>query len=108
PQQAANYRSEIAFGNIENYSFYELGDSNIQNIDGELYWVSPIEYANVWRWLRADHVPGYIMVSAEDPNGEARLVDDYEMKYVPSAFFHKNLERHVRQTYGDIVLVGYS
>ncbi|WZY00685.1 hypothetical protein NSQ26_01195 [Bacillus sp. FSL W7-1360] len=108
PHQSARYKSEIAFGNIENYSFYELGESNIQKIDDELYWVSPIEYANVWRWFRADHAPGYIMVSAEDPNAEARLVDGYEMKYVPSAFFHENLERHVRQAYGDVVLIGYS
>ncbi len=51
------------------------------------FWVSPIEYSSIWRWIRADFAPGYVMVSAEDPNAEAMLVDEYEMTYVPSAFF---------------------
>ncbi len=93
PHSYARYKSEIVFGNIENYSFYELGESAIQRIDGELYWVSPIEYSSVWRWLRADSAPGYVMVSAENPNAEAVLVDDYEMTYVPSAFFRRKLRK---------------
>ncbi|WDF02651.1 MULTISPECIES: hypothetical protein [Shouchella] len=108
PHSYARYKSEIVFGNIENYSFYELGESAIQRIDGELYWVSPIEYSSVWRWLRADSAPGYVMVSAENPNAEAVLVDDYEMTYVPSAFLGENLERHIRSLYGDVILIDYS
>ncbi|GAJ98173.1 LOW QUALITY PROTEIN: hypothetical protein JCM19055_1081 [Geomicrobium sp. JCM 19055] len=108
PYTYARYKSEIVFGNIDNFSFYDLGESSIQKINDELYWVSPIEYANIWRWLRADSAPGYIMVSAEDPNAEARLISEHDMKYVPSAFFGENLERHVRQQYEDVVLIGYS
>ncbi|RSL34184.1 hypothetical protein D7Z54_06360 [Salibacterium salarium] len=108
PHTYARYKSEIVFGNIDNYSFYELGESSIQKIDDELFWVTPIEYASVWRWWRADSVPGYIKVSAENPNAEAQLVDDYEMKYVPSAFLNENLERHVRQKYEDVILMGAS
>ncbi|GAK04227.1 hypothetical protein JCM19037_2615 [Geomicrobium sp. JCM 19037] len=108
PYTYARYKSEIVFGNIDNFSFYDLGESTIQKINDELYWVSPIEYANLWRWWRADSAPGYIMVSAEDPNAEAQLVSDHEMTYVPSAFFGDNLERHVRQAYEDVILVGYS
>lgn len=108
PYTYARYKSEIVFGNIDNYSFYELGETSIQKINDELFWVSPIEYSSIWRWLRADHAPGYVMVSAENPNAEAQLVDDYEMKYVPSAFFGENLDRHVRKAYGDIILLDYS
>ncbi|MFZ4450766.1 hypothetical protein [Salibacterium aidingense] len=108
PYTYARYKSEIVFGNIDNYSFYEMGESSIQKIEDELFWVTPIEYASVWRWWRADSVPGYIMVSAEDPNAEAQLVDDYNMKYLPSGFLEDNLERHVRQSYEDIVLMGAS
>lgn len=108
PHSYARYKSEIVFGNIENYSFYELGESAIQRIDGELFWVSPIEYSSVWRWIRADSAPGYVMVSAENPNAEAVLVDDYEMTYVPSAFLGDNLERHIRSVYGDVILIDYS
>ncbi|MFB5660325.1 hypothetical protein ACE4RR_00695 [Alteribacillus sp. HJP-4] len=108
PHTYARYKSEIVFGNIDNYSFYELGESSIQKINDELFWVSPIEYASIWRWLRADSAPGYIMVSAEDPNAEATLVDDHELKYVPSAYLGEHLERHVRQAYNDVILIGYS
>ncbi len=108
PYTYARYKSEIVFGNIENYSFYELGETSIQKINDELFWVSPIEYSSVWRWIRADYAPGYVMVSAENPNAEAQLVDDYEMTYVPSAFLGENLDRHVRSEYGDIILMGYS
>lgn len=108
PYTYARYKSEIAFGNIDNYSFYEMGETSIQKIDEELFWVSPIEYASIWRWWRADSAPGYIMVSAEDPNAEAELVDNYEMEYVPSAFLNENLERHVRKKYEDIILMGVS
>lgn len=108
PYTYARYKSEIVFGNIQNYSFYELGETSIQKINDELFWVSPIEYSSVWRWLRADYAPGYVMVSAENPNADAQLVDDYEMTYVPSAFLGENLDRHVRSKYGDIILMGYS
>ncbi|TDQ40893.1 hypothetical protein [Aureibacillus halotolerans] len=108
PYSYARYKSEIVFGNIENYSYYELGESSVQKIDGELFWVSPIEYANLWRWWSADSSPGYIMVSAEDPNAEAQLVDDHQMTYVPSAFFGENLERHVRQAYPEAILIDQS
>ncbi|NGP44626.1 hypothetical protein G4V62_06525 [Bacillaceae bacterium SIJ1] len=108
PYSYARYKSEIVFGNIDNYSYYDLGESSIQKIDDELYWVSPIEYASIWRWWSADSSPGYIMVSAEDPNAEAQLVSDYDMKYIPSAYFGENLERHVRQKYKDVILIGKS
>ncbi|GAF17066.1 LOW QUALITY PROTEIN: hypothetical protein JCM19046_1545 [Bacillus sp. JCM 19046] len=108
PYSYARYKSEIVFGNIDNYSFYELGETSIQKINDELFWVSPIEYSSIWRWIRADFAPGYVMVSAEDPNAEAMLVDEYEMTYVPSAFFGDNLDRHVRSEYGDVILIGHS
>ncbi len=37
PYSYARYKSEIVFGNIDNYSFYELGETSIQKINDELF-----------------------------------------------------------------------
>ncbi|WP_096439311.1 hypothetical protein [Alteribacter populi] len=108
PHGNARYRSEIVFGDLDNSARYSLGASSIQKIDDELFWVSPIEYDGLYRWFSTDHVPGYIKISAEDPNDQAELVDEYEMKYVPSAYLGENAKRKVRSEYSDIIIVSES
>ncbi|TMW72950.1 type II secretion system protein M [Alteribacter natronophilus] len=108
PYGNARYRSEIVFGDLDNSARYHLGESSIQTIDDELFWVSPIEFDGFFRWLTTDHVPGYIKISAEDPNDQAELVSEYEMSYVPSAYFGSNAKRMVRQEHEDIIIVSES
>jgi hypothetical protein len=45
--------------------------------------------------MKGQAVPGFIEVNAENPDAEAKFVD-YEMNYVPSAYFGENLKRVVR------------
>ncbi|GEM_PF-2360902 len=104
PRSYAEYRSDIMMGQLDNPAFYNLGNTRIQRMDGGLYWVTPIEYDGIFRWIRSDHVPGFIIVSAENPREDPQLVEA-EMNYVPSAFFHENLERHVRMSYPDVVML---
>ncbi|PYZ97747.1 hypothetical protein CR205_03910 [Alteribacter lacisalsi] len=108
PYGNARYRSEIVFGDLDGSARYNLGESSIQTIDDELFWVSPIEFDGFFRWITTDHVPGYIKISAEDPNDQAELVDGYEMNYVPSAYFGSNAKRMVRQAHEDIIIVSES
>ncbi len=72
--------------------------------DNSVYRVTPLEYADFFKWLtnQAQGVPAYIKVNST--NGEATLVrlEDLgldNMKYVPSALFNNNLERHLRFSY---------
>ncbi|PRO66131.1 hypothetical protein [Alkalicoccus urumqiensis] len=104
PRDYAEYRSDIVMGQLENPAFYTLGNTRIQRIDEELFWVTPIEYDGFFRWFRADSTPGYIRVSAENHRADPELVES-ELSYVPSAFFHENLERHVRLAYPDVVML---
>lgn len=104
PRSYAQYRSDILMGQLENPAFYNLGETRIQRVDNTLYWVTPIEYDGFFRWMRSDAAPGYIIVNAENPREEPELVLT-EMKYVPSAYFHENLERHVRLQYPDILML---
>ncbi|WP_078577627.1 hypothetical protein [Salipaludibacillus agaradhaerens] len=100
----AEYRSDVLMGQLDNPAFYNLGDTRIQRVNDALYWITPIEYDGFFRWYRSSHAPGYIMVSAENPREEPEMVLT-EMTYVPSAFFHENLERHVRSQYPDVLML---
>ncbi|MBU9710560.1 hypothetical protein [Evansella tamaricis] len=104
PRSFARYRSDVLMGQLDNPAFYNLGETRIQRVDGSLFWITPIEYDGLFRWYRSDAAPGYIMVSAENPRMEPELVLS-DMKYVPSAFFHENLERHVRLEFPDILML---
>ncbi len=104
PRSYAEYRADIMMGQLENPAFFTLGSTRIQRVDDALYWITPIEYDDFFRWVRADNVPGFIMVSAENPREDPQLIET-DMQYVPSAFFHENLERHVRMAYPDVVML---
>ncbi|MEK5520224.1 hypothetical protein B5V89_01515 [Heyndrickxia sporothermodurans] len=107
PEKYARYRSEKLIGELKHSSYYDLGESTIQKIDNHLYWVTPIEYTGFFKWLKGDKVPGYIKMSAEDERAEAELVK-VEMAYVPSAFFNKDVKRHVRLIHKDMILLDVS
>lgn len=104
PRSYAEYRSDVLMGQLENQAFYNLGTTRIQEANGSLYWVTPIEYDGFFRWIRSDSAPGYIRVSAENPREDPELVQA-DMTYVPSGFFHENLDRHVRSEYPDVIML---
>lgn len=54
-------------------SQYELGKGSLILKNKEQLWVFPIEYRSVLKWISLDYTPGYITVSASDPDAEAEL-----------------------------------
>ncbi|MBU9719996.1 MULTISPECIES: hypothetical protein [Bacillaceae] len=104
PRSFARYRTDVVMGQLDNPAFYSLGETRIQRVNDALFWITPIEYENLFRWYRSNAAPGYIMVSAENPRLEPELVYT-DMTYVPSAFFHENLERHVRLSFPDVLML---
>jgi len=103
PEKYARYKSEKVLGELAHVSYYELGHTSLQKIDGHLYWVTPIEYSGFFKWMKSHRVPGYIRMSAEDENANASLIKK-EMKFVPSAYFSENLKRLVRSKYAEPIL----
>lgn len=71
--------------------------------------VAPLEYAGFIKYFnnRKNGIPGYVMV---DPVlNEANYVKlEQPMKYTPSAFFHENLQRHLRLQYPTFLFSSYS
>lgn len=77
-----------------------LGEFNIQKVNGELYWVSPLLHRSFFKWMdNSIGTDGYVMVSASNPQN-VKLVQktkgkDIKIKYQPKAFLNDNLKRHL-------------
>lgn len=82
-------------------SQYYVSDQYTQiNYNNEIIRVTPLEYADIIKWLtnRKDGVKGYIKVNSV--NGNTELVKlDKGMKYTPSALFNEKLRRRLRFAY---------
>ena len=87
-------------------SQYEIEADYTQiSIKGQPMKVSGLKYASFFKWWnnRNSGVPGYVQVNPV--NSEAKYVKlTKPMKYVPSAYFNYNLQRHVQLTYPIIIL----
>lgn len=87
-------------------------DSNsmaIQEVNGELWWIIPLDFSEYFKWSSRRTVPGYIRVSAQDPTREAQLIDrdpatgqKFQLKYTRRAFFGSWLDRVVYGKYPTI------
>jgi len=83
-------------------SRYDLGSGTKQFVDGQLWWIFPLEFDGYFQWSRFPTVPGYIRVSAENPLSEADAVQvdkagkKISIKYLNSAKFSNLAERYLR------------
>lgn len=70
------------------------------NYNNEIIRVTPLEYSDLFKFFSnsKDGVKGYITVNSV--SGESKLVKlEKGMKYMPSAYFFKNLYRYIRIKY---------
>lgn len=75
---------------------YQMGPAEIQSVNDHLYWIFGLDFSGWRTWDRVGQIsPGYIVVDAEDPEGEATVKLGYKMKYTPSAFFDSKLQRYL-------------
>ena len=77
-----------------------LGQFTLQQVNGKLIYVAPLEHSGFFKWITNKTTPGYITVSATDPN-EVKLVEEIngekiKLKYLESSFFVEDLVRHVK------------
>ena len=87
--------------NAEYVSQYYVSDLYTQiNYNDEIVRVTPLEYDGLIKWItnRKNGINAYITVNSV--NGASNLVKiEKGMKYMPSAYFNEDLERHLRFTY---------
>lgn len=75
-----------------------VGDLNLQSVNGQLYYVAPLEHTSFFKWFNnREGTPGYIKVSATNEN-DVQLVtevggQDLKIKYLKSGYFLDYLDR---------------
>jgi hypothetical protein len=83
-------------------SRYKIGKPTKQFIDGELWWIFPVEFQGWLKWRKDKQVPGYLRVSAQNPYAEGEAVqfnkqgEEIHLKYLNSACWEYVAERHLR------------
>lgn len=76
-----------------------IGDLSLQSVNGQLYYVGPLEHSSFFKWItNRQGTKGYIKVSATNQN-DVQLVtelngEDIHLKYIPSAYLFSDLDRH--------------
>ncbi|RBW68931.1 hypothetical protein [Bacillus taeanensis] len=105
PPQFAHNKMRKSFGQVPNTSYYELGNLQIQKINGEYVYVAPVEFSGLFKWLKGEQTPGYFTLSATDSSANPKFIKA-EMVYTPSSYFQKNIERHIRMNYPKRIFEG--
>lgn len=105
PPEFARNKMKKAFGQVPNTSYYELGNLQIQKVNGEFIYIAPVEFSGFFKWLNGDEIPGYFTLSATDSSANPKFIKN-EMEYTPSAYFNKNVERHIRMNYPKHIFYG--
>ncbi|GAC1402412.1 MAG: hypothetical protein NVSMB64_02210 [Candidatus Velthaea sp.] len=98
PEESAVFSGSKVVGQLGAY--YRVGTYNVQAENGKLVWVAPLDFQGPVQWLARHASPGVIVVSAENPDAPAELRQRQPMRYIPSALFNDNVERHVYLRYG--------
>ena len=105
PPHFARNKMKKAFGQVPNTSYYELGNLQIQKVDGEYVYIAPVEFSGFFKWWNGKSTPGYFTISATDSSANPKFKKS-DMIYTPSSFFNKNIERHIRMQYPEAIFYG--
>jgi hypothetical protein len=98
--ETARWRSDKVIGSLGYKS--EIADPDIQTLNGTLVWITPLDFAGFFikAWSYADEgTGGYVIVNAEDPKADARLVPVSRMIYTRYALFGNEVNRRVWEHY---------
>ena len=90
---------------ISNFSAFNVSEDYIQlNIHGDAVKVSPLKYTGFFKWMgnREEGVTGYVSVSPTTMTAEYVQLKE-GMKYVPSAYFNDDLNRHIHYQFPTLI-----
>ncbi|MEE8671256.1 hypothetical protein [Heyndrickxia coagulans] len=105
PPKFARNKMKKSFGQVPNASYYQLGNLQIQKVNGKYVYIAPVEFSGFFKWLKGGETPGYFVMSATDAADNPKFVKQ-NMRYTPSSFFQKNLSRHIRLHYPKKIFYG--
>ena len=91
----ARNKMKKAFSQVPNTSYYELGNLQIQKVNGEYVYIAPVEFSDFFKWMKGKESPGYLIMSATNSSDNPKFVKS-PMVYTTSAYLNNNVERHMR------------
>jgi hypothetical protein len=105
PPEFARNKMKKAFGQVPNTSYYELGNLQIQKVNGDYLYIAPVEFSGFFKWWKGKETPGYFTLSATDSSANPKFIKS-DMIYTPSSYFNKDVERHIRMQYPKHIFYG--
>ncbi len=87
---------------VELVSQFDVSDYYSQiNYKNKPFRVSPLQYADILKWFsnRDEGIPYYVSIDMANPNATELVKLDKGMKYSPSEYFSRDLNRHIRFSY---------
>lgn len=112
PKELAFYLATKQLGEITGAlgSQFEVdsGLLTIQLINGELWYVAPLDFRGYTVWTSADYSPGYVMVHGEDPSRPVIVKTGHKFQYLKSAYFSDNIERLLWVRYPTKIFTDFS
>ncbi len=105
PPKFARNKMKKAFGQVPNTSYYELGHLQIQKVNGQFVYIAPVEFSGLFKWWNGKTTPGYFTMSATDSADNPKFVK-MEMSYTPSSYFDKEVTRHIRMHFPELIFYG--
>jgi len=73
----------------------EERSASVQEVNGELLWIIPLDYSGFFKWMNLDYIPGYIKLSATNPKAKPELVLDKKIVFSMGGYFDTSIERKV-------------
>ena len=103
---SARQLGDREIGAIENFSAFNVSDDYIQlNINEDAVKVAPLEYVGFFKWMnnKEGGVTGYVSVSPTTMTADYIELKE-GMQYVPSAYFNKDLYRHLHYQFPTLII----
>jgi len=66
-------------------------NATIQNYKNQLVWIIPLDYQGIFKYLKQDYVPGYVIVHATDGNKMPTLVSTKKITLSPNGWFKNSI-----------------
>lgn len=105
PPKFARNKMKKAFSQVPNTSYYELGNLQIQKVNGEYVYIAPVEFSDFFKWMKGKESPGYLTMSATNSSDNPKFVKS-PMIYTTSAYLNNNVERHMRLANPKVIFYG--
>ena len=103
---SARQLGDREIGAIENFSAFNVSDDYIQlNVKEDAVKVAPLEYVGFFKWMsnKDGGVTGYVSVSPTTMTADYIELEE-GMQYVPSAYFDKDLYRHLHSQFPTMII----